>query len=119
MTGTIFLAAFLGCLLAIEAHTLFVRTVIEPFERRQAVKKLPSTTLAVPAEMAPSVRRMLDADQALKIAALDWGEGKTGTKIDENLDRLKNAALDFAHVIPEENKARIRDAHAFQIEVTK
>jgi hypothetical protein len=117
MTGTIFLAAFLGCLLAIEAHTLFVRTVIEPFERRLATKKAPS--IAVPAEMAPSVRRMLDADQALKIAALDWGEGRAGTKIDENLDRLKNAALDFAHVVPEENKARIRDAHAFQIEVTK
>ena len=119
MTAQVFLAAFLGCLFAIEIHVLFQKTVIAPYEKRRAEKlaqKAPRI-INVPADEVDLVTKMLDADQKLKIAALDFGERTSrGSVPDEVVNQLELAALEFAEVMPEDNKARIREHHAFTIE---
>lgn len=120
MTAQVFLAAFLGCLLAIEAHVLFTKSVMAPLERRRAerlAQKAPRI-INVPASEVDLVTQMLDADQKLKIAALDFGEraAKLDVISDEIVSQLKAAAYEFAQIMPENNKARIREHHAFTIE---
>lgn len=122
MTATIFAAAFLGCLLAIAVHVMFVRTAIAPLSLRRAKRQAeerPRVIECDPSEQE-AITAMLDADQALKIAALDFGEheakalpaDETGSR---NAERLMDAALVFAAALPDANKARIRDHRAFEV----
>ncbi len=122
-----FVGAIFGALVAAALVWTYVTLVVAPklsglYDQwhGNATPSAMSGPIAVrmpPAEI-DAVRRMLDADQKLKVAALDYGEGKSGVAMDEYLDRLRIAALDFTHALPDENKTRIREAPAFNVEPT-
>lgn len=100
MTAQVFLAAFLGCLLAMIADGFLTRTVIKPLlERKELELRQLQGPVAPSWRPDASLEAMLEADQKLRAAAftyagLERDSGDITVKLDA-LSKLADAAEDL------------------------